>query len=157
MEVDDIVGTVESISARSTTIITNDNIGVIVPNSAFINERVINWSLNDRNVRFNFPVGVAYKEDPAIIRKLLIEVADENSGVLKEPKADVLFEEFGDSSLNFNLLVWSHEYSDRPKVLKSQMYYAIFEKFKQHNIEIPFLQRDLHLKSGFEQNKKEGV
>ncbi len=157
VEVDDIVGTVESISARSTTIITNDNIGVIVPNSDFINERVINWSLNDRNVRFNFPVGVSYKEDPSIIRKLLIEVADENPGVLQNPKPDVLFEEFGDSSLNFNLRVWSQEYSSKPQVLKSQLYYAIFEKFKQNNIEIPFPQRDLHLKSGFEQNKKGDV
>lgn len=155
VEMDDIIGTVESISARSTTIITNDNIGVIVPNSDFINERVINWSLNDRNVRFNFPVGVAYKEDPAVIRRLLIEVADENPGVLQNPKPDVLFEEFGDSSLNFNLRVWSQEYSDRPQVLKSQLYYAIFEKFKEHNIEIPFPQRDLHLKSGFTQNNKE--
>lgn len=154
VEVDDIFGTVTSISARSTTIITNDNISVIIPNSDFINERVINWSLNDRNVRFNFPVGVAYKEDPATIRKLLLEVADDNPGVLKEPKPDVLFEDFGDSSLNFNLRVWSHEYSDKPKVLKSQLYYAIFEKFKEHNIEIPFPQRDLHLRSGFDQMNK---
>ncbi|NCC74482.1 MAG: mechanosensitive ion channel, partial [Sphingobacteriia bacterium] len=135
VELDEIAGTVSNISARATTVITNDNISVIVPNSDFINQRVINWSLNDRTVRLNFPVGVSYKEDPARIKKLLLEVADSNPGVLKDPKPDVLFNEFAESSLNFNLRVWSYEYSNKPQVLKSQLYYAIFEKFKEHNIE----------------------
>jgi small-conductance mechanosensitive channel len=108
----------------------------------------------NRNVRLNFPVGVSYKENPEIIKKLLIEVADSNPGVLKEPKPDVLFDSFGDSSLDFKLRVWTADYSDTPMVLKSQLYYAIFKKFKEHNIEIPFPQRDLHLKSGFEKNEK---
>ncbi|HPE34665.1 MAG TPA: mechanosensitive ion channel [Bacteroidales bacterium] len=145
VELDEIAGTVSIISARATTVITNDNISVIVPNSDFINQRVINWSLNDRTVRFNFPVGVSYKEDPARIKKLLLEVADSNPGVLKDPKPDVLFDEFAESSLNFNLRVWSYEYSSKPQVLKSQLYYAIFEKFKEHNIEIPYPQRDIHI------------
>lgn len=149
VELETVTGNVVTISARSTTVITNDNIAVIVPNSEFINSRVINWSLNDRNVRFNFPVGVSYKENPTMIKKLMLEVAYENPDVLKNPEPDVLFEEFGDSSLNFNLRVWTTELSDKPKVLKSQLYYAIFEKFKEHKIEIPFPQRDLHLKSGF--------
>jgi small-conductance mechanosensitive channel len=154
VEVDDIVGRVESISGRATTIITNDNIGVIVPNSDFINQRVINWSLNDRNVRLNFPVGVSYKEDPELIRKLLLEVARENPGVLQHPKPDVLFDQYGDSSLDFMLRVWTNQFSDTPKILKSELYYAIFEKFKEHSIEIPYPQRDLHLKAGFGQMKK---
>lgn len=149
VEVGDIAGDIVSISARSTTVITNDNIAVVVPNSDFINSTVINWSLNDRNVRFNFPVGVAYKEDPARIKKLLIEVAEANPGVLNNPAPDVLFDEYGDSSLNFILRVWTSEYSNKPKVLKSQLYYAIFEKFREHGVEIPFPQRDVHLKSGF--------
>ncbi len=149
IEVDDLAGNIVNISARATTIITNDNIAVIIPNSELISTRVINWSHNNRNVRFNFPVGVSYKENPEIIRKLLFEVADANSGVLKKPAPDVLFEKFGESSLDFNLRVWTDEYSDLPNVLKSQLYYAIFKKFKEHNIEIPYPQRDLHLKSGF--------
>ncbi|MDO8899569.1 MAG: mechanosensitive ion channel, partial [Bacteroidales bacterium] len=135
--------------------ITNDNIAVIVPNSDLVNNRVINWSHTNRDIRLNFPVGVSYKEDPEIIRKLLIEVADSNTGVLQKPKPDVLFDSFGDSSLNFMLRVWTAEYSDMPKVLKSQLYYAIFKKFKENNIEIPFPQRDIHLKSGFEEKRKE--
>lgn len=149
IEVDDLAGNIVNISARATTIITNDNIAVIVPNSDLVSNRVINWSHNDRNVRLNFPVGVSYKEDPEKIKKLLLEVANVNPGVLQKPPPDVLFDNFGDSSLNFNLRVWTDEYSDKPKVLKSQLYYAIFKKFKEHGVEIPFPQRDLHLKSGF--------
>jgi small-conductance mechanosensitive channel len=145
IEIDDLSGNIMNISARATTIITNDNIAVIVPNSDFINTRVINWSHNSRNVRLNFPVGVSYKEDPEVIRKLLIEVADKNTGVLQDPRPDVLFDEFADSSLNFILRVWTIEYSDKPKVLKSQLYYEIFKKFKENNIEIPYPQRDVHL------------
>lgn len=150
IEVGEIKGDVTKISARATTVLTNDNISVIVPNSEFISSTVINWSHNDRNVSFRFPVGVAYKEDPKIIKKLLLEVARENSGVLSNPEPDVLFGEFGDSSINFFLRVWTTEYTSRPNILKSQLYYSIFEKFKENEIEIPFPQQDLHLKSGFE-------
>lgn len=101
--------------------------------------------MNDTLVRFNFPVGVSYKEDPAIVKALLLEVAQGTDGVLKDPAPDVLFEEFADSSLNFNLRVWSRDFSDKPKVLKSKLYYAVFEKFKANNIEIPFPQRDVHV------------
>ena len=79
----------------------------------------------------------------------MLEVANENSGVLKKPPPDVLFDEFGESSLNFNLRVWTTDYINRPNILKSQLYYAIFKKFRESNVEIPFPQRDLNLKSGF--------
>lgn len=83
--------------------------------------------------------------------KLLLEVAHENPGVLKHPKSDVLFDQYGESSLDFILRIWNNQYSDTPQILKSQLYYSIFEKFKEHGIEIPYPQRDLHLKSGFGQ------
>ncbi|MFT4855621.1 MAG: small-conductance mechanosensitive channel [Algoriphagus sp.] len=150
IEVGDVSGDVIKISARSTMIVTNDNISIIVPNSQFIDSQVINWSHNDRNIRFNFPVGVSYKEDPQKIKKILLEIAKNNSGVLNLPEPDVLFDEFGDSSLNFSLRVWTSEYINRPKVLKSQLYYEIFQKFKEEGVEIPFPQRDLNLGSGFE-------
>ncbi len=149
IEVGDINGDVYSISMRSTTIITNDNISVIVPNSEFINSQVINWSHNDRKVRFRYPVGVSYKENPERVREIVLAVVKENSGVLDEPETNFWFDGYGDSSINFILGVWTSEYIQRPGVLKSQLYYAIFKKFEEHNIEIPFPQRDLHLKSGF--------
>lgn len=148
IEVGKIAGDVVDISMRATTIVTNDNIAMIVPNSEFISSNVINWSYTDRKVRFNFPVGVSYKENPERIREILIDLALQNDGVMKEPKPDVLFTEFGDSSLNFNLRVWTSKYIDRPGVLKSQLYYQIHKRFKEEGIEIPFPQRDLHIKSG---------
>lgn len=146
IEVASVAGNVIKISMRATTIITNDNISIIVPNSEFISSTVINWSHTDRNVRFNFPVGVAYKEDPEKVKNLLLEVAGENEGVLKSPGPDVLFDDYGDSSLNFNLRVWTSRYIDRPGVLKSQLYYEIFKRFKEAGVEIPFPQRDVHIK-----------
>jgi small-conductance mechanosensitive channel len=150
IEVGDVSGDVIKISARSTMIVTNDNISIIVPNSQFIDSQVINWSHNDRNIRFNFPVGVSYKENPQKIKGILMEIAKENKGVLNTPEPDVLFDGFGDSSLNFNLRVWTSEYINRPNVLKSQLYYEIFKRFEAAGVEIPFPQRDLHIRSGFE-------
>lgn len=147
IELDNVSGNVTSISIRATTIQTNDNISIIVPNSEFISSRVINWSHNDRSVRFRIPVGVSYNEDPKLIKKLLLEVADENEHVLKNPEPDVFFDEFADSSLNFKLGVWTQSHTDRPAPFKSELYFAIFEKFKENNVEIPFPQRDLHIKT----------
>lgn len=150
IEVGDVAGDVVQINARATTVVTNDNISIIVPNSQFIDSPVINWSHNEHRIRFNFPVGVSYKEDPEKIKQILIAVAKENSGILPSPEVDVLFDSYGDNSLNFNLRVWTSEYVNKPKVLRSQLYYAIFKRFTEEKIEIPFPQRDLHLKSGFE-------
>lgn len=150
IEVGDVSGDVVQINARATTVVTNDNISVIVPNSQFIDSQVINWSHNEHRIRFNFPVGVSYKEDPAKIKKILIDVAKANVGILQQPEPDVLFESYGDNSLNFNLRVWTSDYVNKPKVLKSQLYYAIFERFTAEKVEIPFPQRDIHLRSGFE-------
>lgn len=150
IEVGEITGDVIKISARSTTVVTNDNISVIIPNSKFIDDQVINWSHNEYKVRFNFPVGVSYKEDPEKVKAILMEVAKENPNVLDTPQPDVLFDEFDDSSLNFYLRVWTSEYVSKPKVLKSQLYFEIFKRFSEEGVEIPFPQRDIHIKSGAE-------
>ncbi len=146
IEMRGVSGDVTNISMRATTIRTNDNISMIVPNSDFITSTVINWSHTDRNVRFNFPVSVSYKEDPERVRGILLEVARENDGVLAFPPPDVLFNEYGDNAIVLNLRVWTRDYTDRPGVLKSQLYYAIFRKFREHGIEIPYPQRDVHIK-----------
>jgi len=148
IEVGQVTGDVVNISVRATTVITNDNIAIIIPNSEFISSTVTNWSYTTRDVRFNFPVGVSYREDPEIVRKLLLEVADSHPGVLKDLKPDVLFQEFGDSSLNLILRVWTRAYTDRPGVLRSELNYAISRKFREHGIEIPYPQRDIHIKDG---------
>jgi small-conductance mechanosensitive channel len=147
IEVGDVFGDVVNISMRSTTVITNDNIAIIVPNSDFISSKVINWSYNDRNVRFNIPIGVSYKEDPENVKKILLEIAADIEGVLKRPAPEVLFSEMGDSSINFVLRVWTDEYINKPLILKSLLYFEIFKRFKKAGIEIPFPQRDLHIKN----------
>lgn len=150
IEVGELEGNIASISARATIVITNDNIAVIVPNSDFINSKVVNWSYNDEEVRVRMPVGVSYKEDPDEIRQLLMEIALKHDGVLTIPEPLVIFEGFGDSSLDFTLMVWTKDYIARARLLKSDLYFEIFSAFKERGIEIPFPQRDLHLRSSFE-------
>jgi small-conductance mechanosensitive channel len=145
-ELNNLTGDVINISARSTTINTNDNITIVVPNSKFVSDTVINWSYNDGNVRVSIPVGVAYKEDPEVIREILVDVAKAHPGVLTKPEPDVLFDEYGDSSLNFLLRIYTNRYSRTPRILKSELYFAIFRKFKEKGIEIPFPQRDVYIK-----------
>lgn len=122
IEVGDVTGDVVKISSRATTIITNDNISIIVPNSKFIDSEVINWSHNEHRIRFNFPVGVSYKEDPEKIKRILLEVANANPGILTTPESDVLFDSYGDNSINFNLRVWTSTYVNKPKVLRSELF-----------------------------------
>lgn len=131
VEVDGLAGNIVKISARATTIITNDNIAVIVPNADFIDKRVVNWSHNNRKVWLNIAVGVAYKEDPDNISKILISIAKEHPGVLPTPLPYVRFDEFADSSINFTLQVWTIDYVDRPAILKSDLYYKIFRVFRE--------------------------
>lgn len=145
--VGDTEGDVINISVRATTILTNENISIIVPNSEFISSRVINWSHNDRNIRFDIPVGVSYAEDPEKVRKVLLDVAEQNGNVLKKPEPHVFFDEFADSSLNFTLAIWTSKYTDKPRKLKTELYFEIFKRFKEEEIEIPFPQRDVYIKS----------
>jgi small-conductance mechanosensitive channel len=148
IEVGPVTGDVVNIALRATTVVTNDNIAIIVPNSEFVSSRVTNWSYTDRNVRFNFPIGVSYRSDPELVRQLLLQVADHHAGVLKDPKPDALLHEFGDSTLNFILRVWTKQYSTTPGVLRSELNFMILKTFKEQGIEIPYPQRDLHIRSG---------
>jgi len=147
IEVDKVSGNVVDISMRATEILTNDNISIIVPNSQFISQTVINWSHTNRSVRFNFPVGVSYREDPQVVKQVLLDIAMDNPGVLKNPRPDVLFFEYGESAMNFNLRVWTREYINSPGVLRSQLYYEIARRFREKGIEIPFPQYDIHIKN----------
>jgi small-conductance mechanosensitive channel len=144
--VENIEGSVVAISFRSTTIVTNDNIAVIVPNSDFINRSVINWSHSDRNVRIHAPVGVAYGSDVALVSRVLLAVAAETPGALASPAPEVRFTEFGESSLNFELLVWTDE-PEQHHALRSRLNFAIDAGFRKAGVQIPFPQRDLHLRS----------
>lgn len=148
VEVAGVVGQVQQIRARSTVIVTNDNISMIVPNSKFIDSPVTNWTYGDPRVRFRVPIGVAYGSDVNKVREALIAAGRSNSHVLEEPAPSVFLKEFGESSINFELVVWSAEMSHRPSRFKSDLNFAIEEKLREAGIEIPFPQRDLHVRSG---------
>lgn len=144
--VGDTEGDVIDINIRSTTIRTLNNITFIVPNSEFVSSRVVNWSHGDRKIRLEVLVGVSYTSDLDVVLKALREVAEENKAVLKKPESDVLFVDFGDSSWNMKLRVWVAD----PKkylIVRSELNCAIVRKFREYGIEIPYPQRDLHLKS----------
>jgi small-conductance mechanosensitive channel len=146
IEVGTVSGDVTGISIRATTIMTNDNISIIIPNSDFITQKVINWSLNDRMVRVNVRIGVSYKTNPNLVKEILLKAASLHNGVLQHPRADVLLETFADSSIHFLLRVWTTEFTSRPGVLKSELNFLIFDAFKEAGIEIPFPQRDIYIR-----------
>src|SRR6266404_2032634 len=148
VEVAGIAGQVQHIRARSTVIRTNDNIMMIVPNTKFIDSPVTNWTYGDRRVRFRIPVGVAYGSDVTKVRELLLAVAHENPHTLKDPAPNVFLEQFGDNSIDFKLMVWSSEMSARPSGYRSDLNFAIAQKFREAGIELPFPQRDLHIRDG---------
>ena len=148
VEVAGVAGQVQQIRARSTVIVTNDNIAMIVPNTKFIDSTVTNWTYGDPRVRFRIPVGVAYGSDVEKVREALIAAGAENPRTLKDPAPSVFFDGFGESALNFELVVWSSEMSHCPRRFRSDLNFSIERHLREAGIEIPFPQRDLHIRSG---------
>jgi small-conductance mechanosensitive channel len=152
-----LTGTVKAINVRSTLINTNDNIDIVVPNSEFVTARLTNWTLGERVLRVRIPFGVAYGSDKELVRKAAIEAAEEVSYTLTHivrRRPDVWLVDFGDSSLNFLLTVWvNREGARRPTRTRAAYLWALETKLTEYGIEIPFPQRDLNLRSGWEQLK----
>lgn len=145
VEVNNIVGRVLEVGLRTTLVQTRDDIYLIIPNQKLTSENVINWSQSKRVTRFAVDVGVAYGSDTRKVEKLLIEAAKEHSMVAKNPEPTVHFGGFGDSSLDFSLLFYSNNLFRIEKV-KSDLRFAIDQKFRDNNVTIPFPQRDLWVK-----------
>lgn len=154
--VGEVEGDVMHIGARSTTVVSNDNISIIVPNSRFITENVVNWSHNDRTVRFRIPVNVAYGTDVPLVERVLLEVAAANPDVLKNPPPGVRLMEFGDSGLGFELRVWSTTLIHRRGLLTSTLNIAIYRTFMEHNIKIPYPRRDVQILAGGSAESRKG-
>jgi len=148
VEVAGIAGQVQHIRARSTVIVTNDNITMIVPNSKFIDSPVTNWTYGDPRVRFRIPVGVAYGSDIEKVRAALIAAGKENTHTLADPEPSVFLEKFGESSIELELVVWSSEMSYRPRRYRSDLNFAIERKLREAGIELAFPQRDIHIRDG---------
>ena len=147
VQVDEYMGTVEHIGGRSTEIRTLDAVSIVVPNSRFLETEVINWSHGNPVSRIHLSVGVAYHSDVNKVRHALLEVAENSSDILSYPPPQVFFIGFGNSAIDFELLVWIADPSKQP-VIKSNLYFSIAAALKKYQIEIPFPQRDLHLRSG---------
>uniref|UniRef100_A0A7C3KK33 Mechanosensitive ion channel n=1 Tax=Oscillatoriales cyanobacterium SpSt-418 TaxID=2282169 RepID=A0A7C3KK33_9CYAN len=144
VEVDKLLGTVENISIRSTTIRTLDAVSVIVPNVRFVENNIINWSHRDSRCRIHISVGVAYGSDTLLVSEALLDAARKSSRVLTDPPPKVWLKRFGDSSLDFELLVWINQPSESEPI-KSGLNFLIERELRQRGIEIPFPQRDLRI------------
>ncbi len=146
IQVGEHLGVVEEVRTRSVVLKTLDRISIIVPNSRFLSEEVINWNHRKSVSRLHLPVGVDYGSNVKKVKSALLQAAAEHLEVLRNPQPQVFFTEFGDSSLNFELLVWTSDPS-RQALLKSDLYFRIEEIFKEQQIQIPFPQRDINLKA----------
>ncbi len=146
IQLGDLYGIVQHLGARSTRVITGENVEIVVPNSAFLESNVINWTLTDSKVRIFVKVGVSYGSPTRDVSKLLLRAAQEHGRVLKSPAPIVLFTEFGDNSLNFEVHFWitMRKMMDR-RILESDIHHRIDALFREAGIVIAFPQRDVHL------------
>ena len=144
-------GHVSEIAMRYTRITSNDALDVVVPNSEFINGRVVNWTLGDAYRRMHIPFGVAYGTPKELVREAGIAAAQRIPGVMEtdEKKCAVWLVAYGDSSMNYELVVWAdRELTTRPGSAHANLMWALDDELHQRGIEIPFPQRDLHIRSG---------
>ena len=151
-------GEVKRINIRSTLITTTDGVDIIVPNSEFVGGQVINWTLNEESSRFHIPFGVAYGSDKELVKAAGLEAAAAMpSGMLDPDRAPaVWFVGFGDSSLDFELVAWVQASAVRkPASTKALLLWEIHSALARHHIEVPFPQRDLHVRSFFGRKDEE--
>ncbi len=150
-----VAGEVREINMRSTLITTNDNVDILVPNSEFVGGRVTNWTLREVFRRIHIPFGVAYGTNKERVREVVLEASERVPWTLRgQPRRQpqVWFVGFGDSSLDFELVVWlTPEAVKRPTAVQADFLWEIETGLSESGIEIPFPQRDLHLRSGFDQ------
>ncbi|SMG51544.1 mechanosensitive ion channel family protein [Arenibacter troitsensis] len=144
VEVNQKVGRVFEIRLRTTRALTRDDKVIIIPNHQFLTDSIYNYTQNHKSTRESVKVGVAYGSDVVLVTKILEDIASEQKGILKNPKPFVLFEDFGDSALLFSINFFINDSYGDPKI-KSAMRYIIDAKFREHNISIPFPQRDVHV------------
>ncbi|MCK5917696.1 MAG: mechanosensitive ion channel, partial [Cocleimonas sp.] len=142
-------GEVREINIRSTVINTNDNIDVIVPNSEFVNFPVTNWTMNERFLRLKIPFGVAYRSDKELVRRIIVDAAlalPYTLNLTERQYPQVRLKNFGDSSLDFELVVWiKAEWANRPGRVKAAYNWEIETALVKHDVEIPFPQREVRV------------
>lgn len=146
--VGDTYGWVNSLGARCISVLTRDGKEHLLPNENLITQTVENWSYSDRKVRLHIPIGVAYGSDVNLVRELLLKAVEGHPRILKDPVPKALIMGFGDSSIDFEIRCWIFDPQEGEANLRSDIYYRLWDLFKENGIEIPFPQRDIHIKSG---------
>ncbi len=144
VEVNHLIGKVESIGIRSSNVKTFDGAEVIVPNSNLVSDQLINWTLSDTKRRIEILIGTEYGSNPELVLQILLKVTKQHNRVAMLPEPTAYFLGFGDSALNFRLLYWvQYEYG---QLTKSEISIEIYKEFQKHQINIPFPQMDVHIK-----------
>ena len=153
IEVDGVVAKVKEIGIRTSQIESRFGIVMFIPNHKLVTEKVINWTTGRKMNMFHISVGVAYGSDASKVRDVLLDCAARHNEVRTQPKPFVRFEDFGESSLRFDLFFWSASMFNAEDV-KSDLRFIVSSEFRKHSIQIPFPQRDLHIKSSSIDNEK---
>jgi small-conductance mechanosensitive channel len=144
VEVKGIVGRVIKIGMRTSTIVSRDDVTIIVPNSRFVSDEVVNWTHQEKHVRFHIKVGVAYGSDTELVRDTLIATAQAHPQVAENPSPIVFFQSFGESALQFEVLFWTNKTFEAERTL-SELRFSIDKAFRKNKIRIAFPQRDIHI------------
>ncbi len=147
IEIEGTYGWINHLRARYASVITRDGTEHLIPNEDLITQRVINWSFTDELVRMRVGIGVPYKSDPHECIRLVLEATQENERILHDPKPACYLKEFGDSSVNLELRFWISDPANGVANIKSHVLLKVWDAFKENGIEIPFPQRDLHIRS----------
>ena len=150
IKVDNEIGVVEQLRIRSTVVRTRDNVELIIPNETLLTSTVTSYTKSERLVRISLPVGVSYDSDPQQVRDILIECVKPHDLVQQDPEPLVHFTGLGDSSVDFELLVWINQ-PNLIRQVRSDLYFIVWDALAKHNIEIPYPQRDLNLRRGFQE------
>jgi small-conductance mechanosensitive channel len=150
IELGDVVGDITEIRGRATIIRTNDDIHLIVPNSKFISDTIVNRSFGQRRVRYRVPVVVASGSDPAEVEAALLEAAGRSENVLPDPPPSVWFREFGESGLKFDLLCWTSKLLHSAGSFRSELNHLVYQALETHGIALPSPQLDVRVRSGTE-------
>lgn len=148
LEIEDNLGVVTDIFLKATRLKTRDNIEILIPNSEFITSTVVNYSLSSPDIRMAIPVGVSYAADPRKVAEILLAAAEVHPEISSIQKPEVRFLGYGDSSIDFEVLVWVDIRSTGRRIARSLFYFTAFDALKKEGIEIPYPQRDLHFRSG---------
>ncbi|MBF0450631.1 MAG: mechanosensitive ion channel [Candidatus Magnetomorum sp.] len=148
IEIEGQVGIIKEISLWATKIQTRDEVEYLIPNDTFITNTIVNYTLSSPMIRMSIPVGVSYNADPETVKKILTKAAIRHHEVTQFKPPEVFLGEYGDNSVNFDLMVWFDISKIGKRRLRSKLYYSIFSELKAAGIEIPFPQRDIHIRSG---------